>query len=146
MISDGSPWRPLVHGLDIAQAILCVLNAPRDVVHNEIFNVGSSQQNYRVREIAEIVGDEFPGCAVSFGTLVATTEATGCRSRRSPASCLGLSASGTQSRVLLNCTGCFEASDMHEATLTGRGHTRLLQLQHLISTGQVDADLFWSHP
>ena len=67
MTSDGSPWRPLVHGLDIAQAIRCALDAPRDVVHNEIFNVGSSEQNYRVREIAEIVGDEFPGCEVTFG-------------------------------------------------------------------------------
>ena len=43
MISDGSPWRPLVHALDIAQAIRCVLDAPRDLVHNEIFNVGSQR-------------------------------------------------------------------------------------------------------
>ena len=67
MISDGTPWRPLVHGLDIAKAIRCVLAAPVELVAGEVYNVGSSEQNYRVREIAEIVGAEFPGCQVSFG-------------------------------------------------------------------------------
>ena len=67
MVSDGTPWRPLVHGLDIAKAIRCVLAAPVELVAGEVFNVGSSEQNYRVREIAEIVGAEFPGCEVTFG-------------------------------------------------------------------------------
>src|SRR4051812_46880157 len=53
MTSDGSPWRPLVHGLDIARAITCVLEAPIDAVHNEIFNVGDTNHNYRVKEVAE---------------------------------------------------------------------------------------------
>ena len=61
MVSDGTPWRPLVHGLDIAKAIRCVLDAPVELVNGEVFNVGSSEQNYRVREIAEIVGVGVPG-------------------------------------------------------------------------------------
>ena len=56
MTSDGTPWRPLVHGLDIAQSIRCALEAPREAVHNQIFNVGSNEQNYQVRQIAETVG------------------------------------------------------------------------------------------
>src|SRR5207244_5530824 len=67
MTSDGTPWRPLVHVLDIAEAIACSLEAPRHVVHNQILNVGSTSANYQVREIAEIVGETFPGCKVSFG-------------------------------------------------------------------------------
>src|SRR6478735_1256685 len=59
MISDGTPWRPLVHALDIAKALLCVLEAPRDIIHNQIFNVGDTAHNYRVKEIAEIVADIF---------------------------------------------------------------------------------------
>ena len=43
------------------------LDAPRDAVHGQMFNVGSDEQNYRVREIAEIIGDVFPGCDVTFG-------------------------------------------------------------------------------
>ncbi len=67
MISDGTPWRPLVHALDICKAIACTLEAPRDIVHNQIFNVGDTANNYRVKEIAEIIADAFPGCQLSFG-------------------------------------------------------------------------------
>ena len=62
MDSDGRPWRPFVHILDISQAIDLVLRAPRDVIHDQIFNVGSNLQNYQVREVAEIIADTFPGC------------------------------------------------------------------------------------
>ncbi|MBM7330408.1 SDR family oxidoreductase, partial [Agrobacterium sp. S2] len=67
MTSDGTPWRPLVHGLDIAKAIRAVLDAPRESVHGQVLNVGADANNYTVREIAETVGAEFPGCEVSFG-------------------------------------------------------------------------------
>lgn len=60
MTSDGTPWRPLVHVLDICQAIACCLEAPREAVHNQIFNVGCDEENYRVREIASIVARVFP--------------------------------------------------------------------------------------
>ena len=68
MTSDGTPWRPLVHALDVAHAIACTLEAPRDLVHRETFNVGDTAQNYQVKEIAEIVAEAFPGCRLSFGT------------------------------------------------------------------------------
>ena len=61
MVSDGSPWRPLVHVLDICEAIYRSLVAPDDAVRGKIFNVGQDSENYRVREIAEIVASEFPG-------------------------------------------------------------------------------------
>ncbi len=50
MTSDGTPWRPLVHALDICKAISCALEAPRDIIHNQIFNVGDTANNYRVKE------------------------------------------------------------------------------------------------
>ena len=58
--SDGSPWRPLVHVNDIAKAFLAVLSAPREVVHNQAFNVGATRENYQVREIAEAVARAIP--------------------------------------------------------------------------------------
>src|SRR5262249_52525979 len=57
MISDGTPWRPLVHALDIGQAILRVLEAPSEAIHNQIFNVGETSHNYTIREIAEVVAE-----------------------------------------------------------------------------------------
>src|SRR3990172_2443044 len=67
MISDGTPWRPLVHVLDICQAVACTLAAPREAVHNQIFNVGDNRENYQVKEISDIVAAMFPGCELSFG-------------------------------------------------------------------------------
>ncbi|MET0460451.1 MAG: SDR family oxidoreductase, partial [Ilumatobacteraceae bacterium] len=67
MSSDGTPWRPFVHVLDIATAVQCVLAAPREAVHDEIFNVGSDRSNYQVRQIAEIISGLVPGCELRFG-------------------------------------------------------------------------------
>jgi nucleoside-diphosphate-sugar epimerase len=64
--SDGTPWRPLVHVEDIAGAFIAILGAPRELVHDEAFNVGVSAENYRIREVAEIVADVVPGAHASF--------------------------------------------------------------------------------
>jgi nucleoside-diphosphate-sugar epimerase len=145
MVSDGSPWRPLVHGLDIAQAIQRVLDAPRDIVHNEVFNVGSSEQNYRVREIAEIVGEEFPGCQVTFGDAGGDNRSYRVSFEKIANKLPGFECQWDAVKGAAQLHKVFRSIDMDAETFTGRGHTRLLQLQHLIATGQVDADLFWSH-
>ncbi len=64
--SDGMPWRPLVHIEDIARAFVAVLEAPRELVHNEAFNVGITSENYRVREVAQMVADVVPGSKVTY--------------------------------------------------------------------------------
>ena len=63
--SDGTPWRPLVHIEDISRAFLAMLEAPRELVHDEAFNVGRAQDNVQVRDIAEMVRDAVPGSTVS---------------------------------------------------------------------------------
>jgi nucleoside-diphosphate-sugar epimerase len=64
--SDGSPWRPIVHVEDISRAFIAVLNAPRDVIHNQAFNVGINAENYRIRDLAQIVFETVPGCRVEY--------------------------------------------------------------------------------
>jgi nucleoside-diphosphate-sugar epimerase len=64
--SDGTPWRPIVHIRDIIAAALAVLETPREAVHNQTFNVGRNDQNYRVRELADIVSEVVPGCRVEY--------------------------------------------------------------------------------
>lgn len=64
--SDGTPWRPLVHIEDISRAFLAVLHAPQTAVHNQAFNVGSNEQNFQIRDIANLVGECVPGCAVRY--------------------------------------------------------------------------------
>lgn len=144
MTSDGTPWRPLVHGLDIAKAIRAVLDADRSTIHNQVLNVGADSNNYTVREIAETVGAEFPGCEVSFGEPSADN-----RSYR---------VSFAKIREVLPGFGCdwdaaagaaqlhrvFEQIQLDTETFTGRGHTRLAQIEHLLKTNQVDPQLFWT--
>jgi nucleoside-diphosphate-sugar epimerase len=64
--SDGTPWRPLVHVRDIAAAFLAVLEAPRESVHNQAFNVGNTKENYQIRDVAAIVHEVVPGCSVKY--------------------------------------------------------------------------------
>ena len=64
--SDGSPWRPLVHVEDICRAFLGLLEAPRELVHDQAFNVGRPQNNVRVSDIAEMVRDAVPGSRMTF--------------------------------------------------------------------------------
>lgn len=62
--SDGTPWRPIIHVEDISRAFIAVLNAPREVVHNQAFNVGITAENYQIRELAEIVREVVPNCRI----------------------------------------------------------------------------------
>jgi nucleoside-diphosphate-sugar epimerase len=64
--SDGTPWRPIVHIRDIIAAALAALEAPREAIHNQTFNVGLTEENYRIRELAEIVAETVPGCRIEY--------------------------------------------------------------------------------
>lgn len=66
--SDGSPWRPIIHVQDISRAFIAILDAPREVIHNQAFNVGIDAENYRIRELAEIVRETVPGCRVEYAS------------------------------------------------------------------------------
>ncbi|UCF18336.1 MAG: SDR family oxidoreductase [Gemmatimonadota bacterium] len=64
--SDGTPWRPIVHVEDIALAYVAALHAPRHLVHNEAFNVGTTSENYQIREIADLVHEIVPDCKIEY--------------------------------------------------------------------------------
>ena len=66
--SDGSPWRPLVHIRDIIQAFEAALVAPREVIHNQAFNVGRTSENYQIRDVANLVAEIVPNCEVAFAS------------------------------------------------------------------------------
>jgi nucleoside-diphosphate-sugar epimerase len=64
--SDGTPWRPIVHIRDIIAAVVAVLEASQEAIHNETFNVGRTEENYRIRDLAAIVGETVPGCHIEY--------------------------------------------------------------------------------
>jgi nucleoside-diphosphate-sugar epimerase len=145
MTSDGTPWRPLVHVEDICQAILLVLDAPREAVHNEIFNVGDDEQNYRIGEIATIVGQVFDGCTVTFGRPSGDNRsyrtAFGKICRHLPEFRCRWSAELGAHQL----REWFERVQMTDEMFSFRAFTRLRQLTHLISTQQIDLDFYWRH-
>jgi nucleoside-diphosphate-sugar epimerase len=143
MTSDGTPWRPLVHVLDICEAIACCLEAPRDLVHNQIFNVGDNRENYQVKEIAQIVADVFPACTLSFGTNNGDK-----RSYRVAFDKIHAKLPGFRCRrnALIGATQLrevFERIAMTRETFEFRAFTRLKQLEYLIKTEQIDEHFFW---
>ncbi|MDX2376591.1 SDR family oxidoreductase [Microbacterium sp. LRZ72] len=146
MTSDGTPWRPLVHALDIAKAIRMTLAAPADAVRGQIFNVGSDEQNYQVRQIAEIVGDVFPDCEVSFGPPGGDNRSYRVNFDRIREVLPGYECDWNARRGAEQLLAIFASVDLDEASFSGRGFTRLKQLEYLMRTGQVDDDLFWRQP
>ncbi|MBX6390276.1 MAG: SDR family oxidoreductase [Frankia sp.] len=145
MTSDGTPWRPLVHGLDIAKAIRCVLAAPRDAIHNQVFNVGDSSQNYQVKEIADAVATVFTGCRLTFGSNGGDNRSYRVNFDKIHEQLPGFSCDWDALRGAQQLYDVFSRIQLDEATFTGRGHTRLKQLQYLIATKQLDEDLFWTY-
>jgi nucleoside-diphosphate-sugar epimerase len=146
MTSDGTPWRPIVHGLDICQAVLAVLEAPPEAVANEVFNVGDTNHNYRVREIAQIVGEVFPGCAVSFGPSSPDNRSyrvsfEKIRKHLPHFECRWDARRGAEQLLEL-----FRWIDLTEEIFQYRSFTRLKQLQYLIRTHQIDDSFFWNEP
>jgi nucleoside-diphosphate-sugar epimerase len=144
MISDGTPWRPIVHGLDICQAIVAVVGAPREAVFNEIFNVGDTKHNYRVKEIAEIVGEVFPGCSVSFGPPGLDNRSyrvsfEKIRKHLPDFKCRWDARRGAEQLLEL-----FKRVDMTKEVFEYRAFTRLKQLEYLIRTHQIDDNFFWT--
>ena len=144
MTSDGTPWRPLVHVEDICLAIALALEAPRERIHNEILNVGDDAQNYRVREVAEIVGKVFEGCTVTFGKHGGDNRsyriAFGKIRRHLPTFQCGWSAE-RGARQLLET---FRRIGMTEDIFSFRAFTRIEQLKHLLATHQIDKNFYWN--
>jgi nucleoside-diphosphate-sugar epimerase len=143
MTSDGTPWRPLVHALDIAQAIRCALRAERQSVHALVVNVGSDENNRTVREIAETVSAEFPGCELTFGPPSADNRSYRVAFGKIRDVFGDFRAEWDVAAGAAQLHRVFDSIAMDPETFHGRGHTRLKQIEYLLKSGQVDERLFW---
>ncbi len=144
MTSDGTPWRPLVHVLDICEAIACALEAPRDAVHGEVFNVGHDADNYQVREIAQIVADVYPGCELSFGPAGGDNRSYKVSFAKIHSQLPGFGCSWDARKGAAQLRKVFDRIGMDAELFQARPFTRLKQLKYLTRTGQLDPKLFWT--
>lgn len=143
MTSDGSPWRPIVHIEDIIEAVGCTLEAPAATVNREIFNVGATQENYRIREIAAIVAKAFPGCEVTSGPPSSDNRSYRVSFDKIATRLPGFQSRWTAQRGAEELRALFERVEFSREMHEFRAYTRLKQLKYLQRTGQVDEDLLW---
>jgi nucleoside-diphosphate-sugar epimerase len=146
MTSDGSPWRPLVHVNDICEAILLALEAPREAVHNQVFNVGSDEQNYRIRDIAEIVAKAFPGCVVTYGAPSGDTRSYRVAFAKIRRHLPKYRCRWTAERGARQLHDIFEQIELTKEMFGYRAYTRLLQLKYLLGTRQIDEEFYFREP
>ncbi|MDF2462423.1 MAG: UDP-galactose 4-epimerase [Ramlibacter sp.] len=145
MTSDGTPWRPLVHVLDICQAIACALEAPRDTVHAQVFNVGHDADNYQVREIAQIVAHAYPGCELSFGPPGGDNRSYRVSFEKIRTQLPGFQCKWDARQGARQLHDVFERIGLDASVFNARPFTRLKQIKYLLSSGQVDERLFWRY-
>jgi nucleoside-diphosphate-sugar epimerase len=139
--SDGTPWRPIVHIEDISRAFLAVLNAPLELIHGRAFNVGSSAENYRVRELAEIVADEVPGCRIEF----AAGASPDVRDYRVDcgriASVLGYETTWTARAGARQLRDAYRANGLDLESFEGPRFQRIAHIRSLLAEGTLDETL-----
>src|SRR5262245_423668 len=145
--SDGTPWRPLVHVEDISAAFLSVLEAPRELVHDEAFNVGANSENYRIRDLAEIVEEVVPGTRASLAPGGGPDK----RSYQVDCSKIGrtLPAFESRWRVRRGVEQLRDAYARNGLTLeefTGTRYLRIKRVRELQEAGRIDEELRWRLP
>jgi nucleoside-diphosphate-sugar epimerase len=143
--SDGTPWRPLVHVEDIAAAMVAVLEAPRRDVHLQAFNVGSSTENYRIRDVAAIVAEVVPGSKITFAATAGPDKRNyrvDCNRIRAV-----VPAFAPRWTVRAGVEQLFEAYVEHGLTLDDLVGPRLSRIAHIraaLDDGRLDPTLRWA--
>jgi len=145
--SDGSPWRPLIHVEDICRGFLAVLEAPRELVHDQAFNVGRDDQNYQVRDIAEVVAAAVPGSEVVY----APGGEPDARDYRVDFSKISsylpeFKPQWDLEGSVTDLVAAYRRQGLTIDVLDGPRHTRLRRIEELRAAGSLDARLRWVTP
>lgn len=144
MQSDGSPWRPLVHIEDIARAFVGMLEAPRERVHGEAFNIGTDSENYQIRDVAKIVEEQAPGSRIAFASGAGPDK----RSYRVSFAKLErafpeLTPRWTVRASVEQMLAAYRERELQIEDFEGSRFMRIARLKELIAGGRLDDALRW---
>jgi nucleoside-diphosphate-sugar epimerase len=145
LLSDGTPWRPIIHVEDVARAFLALLETPRERVHDRAFNVGRDAENYRIRELAEIVAETIPGTAVE----VAPGAGPDLRNYRVTCARLDAAVPGWAPRWdarqgARELAEAYRSAGLTKELFDGPRYRRLGWIQSLQAQGRLDEELRWA--
>lgn len=142
--SDGTPWRPIVHIRDIVAAVVAALEAPPEAIHNQIFNVGLTEENYRIRELAEIVAETVPGCHVEYapgGGPDKRCYRINCDKIRRMLP--GFKPQWTARKGAQELYDAYRAAGLRFEDMQRGRYVRISHIQRLLKVGRLDASLRW---
>lgn len=142
--SDGTPWRPVVHAADISRAVVAVLAAPRERIHNQAFNVGSNAETYQIRTLAEMVMRTVPGSRIEFASDSGPDKRNyrvnfDKYSRAFP----DFPTTWTAERGIADIYQAYQRIGLQKDEYEGPKYKRIAQLKHLLASGQLDETLRW---
>jgi nucleoside-diphosphate-sugar epimerase len=143
--SDGTPWRPIVHIRDIVAAMLCVLEAPKSIVHNATFNVGQTEENYRISELAAIVAETVPGSLIEYipgGGPDKRCYRINCDKVRHHLP--GFRPQWTARKGAQELYDAYRACGLTAEDLKGGRYFRINHIRSLLETGKLDLSLRWT--
>jgi len=142
--SDGTPWRPIVHVEDICRAFVAALEAPRETVHAQAFNVGRPEENYRISELAEIVRDTVPGCTIEFaGDAQPDTRNYRVDTSKIARTLPSFRPQWTARKGAQQLYQAFREARITLEDIEGWRYRRIGQLRKLLAGGQLAPDLRW---
>lgn len=145
--SDGTPWRPVVHVADIALAYIAALHAPREAVHNQAFNVGTTTENYQIRELAAMVQEIVPNCRIEFAPDAGPD--TRCYRVDCNKIARVLHEFKPQWTARRGVEELYESYRQVGLTLDdfeGARYKRIAHVKKLVDDGRLDSDLRWCRP
>ncbi len=145
--SDGSPWRPIVHVEDIARAYIAALEAPRNLIHDEAFNVGTTTENYQISEIADIVKNVVPGCEIDYAPDAGPDK----RCYRVDCNKIArvlkdFKPQWTAQRGVEQLYEAYKATGLTLEEFEGPKYKRIAHVQKLVAEGRLDKNLRWIQP
>jgi len=144
MKSDGTPWRPLVHIEDITQAVICALNAPQETIHNLAVNVGSNEENYQMKELAQFVKETVPNCEIDYVEDAGPDE----RSYRVSFDKIHrvfpeFKTKWTAKKGVEECYQSYLKHGLNKDDYEGIKYKRIAHIKMLIADGKLDSNLRW---
>ena len=144
--SDGSPWRPIVHIEDMARAFTAVVEAPRDKVHNEAFNVGQTSENYQIRDMAQIVVDTVPDSVLEFASDAGPDKRNyRVNCDKLPTTLSSYQPTWTARAGAQELYEAYRSADLQPDEFEGPRYRRVHHIKQLLATGALDETLRWQH-
>ena len=143
VMSDGSPWRPLIHIQDFCQAFMMVLEAPQEKIHAEIFNIGSNEDNYQIKDIAAEVQNVLPRTKIEILNKTAEDERTYQVDFSKIKENIGFKPKWNLQKGILELLNTFKENDLTLHDFTSGKYFRIGAIQSYLKEKRMNQELFW---